>query len=338
MFTKWKPPKDCKRISTIDLHAGGEPLRIIVDGLPKIQGQTILEKSEFVRKNLDFVRTALIGEPRGHADMYGCIITEPTSKDSLFGVIFLHNEGYSSMCGHGIIALGAMCSETGQVDQSGTAVDTPAGKVILYVKEQRNGTAFVSFHNVPSFVVSMDKTIEVEGLGTITYDLAFGGAFYAICQAESLGFRLVPDEYFRLIDSGIRIKEAISRKDPVSHPFERDLSFLYGTIFTGPPLQSQNHSRNVCVFANGEVDRSPTGTGVSARAALHFARNEISIGKTFRVESIIGTIFTGSVFEPTRFGPFDAVIPEVSGSAYITGRHEFILDPRDPLKNGFFLR
>jgi trans-L-3-hydroxyproline dehydratase len=178
----------------------------------------------------------------------------------------------------------------------------------------------------------------VPGLGRIRYDVAFGGAFYAFCRAEEVGVDLVAADFQRLVDVGRRIKRAVMEALPIHHPFEPDLGFLYGTILVGVAHEPGHHSRNVCIFADGEVDRSPTGTGVSARAALHYARGEIGQDEPFTVESILGTCFTGEVAEVTSFGPYPAVVPRVSGMAYITGRNEWLIDPADPLKQGFILR
>jgi trans-L-3-hydroxyproline dehydratase len=191
---------------------------------------------------------------------------------------------------------------------------------------------------VPSFVVALDQQVEVPGLGPVRYDLAFGGAFYAFVQAEDAGVRCTPEDFRQLIERGLAIKQAVMADRPIPHPFEEDLSFLYGTIFVGPPQGAGAHSRNVCVFADGEVDRCPTGTGVSARLAIHHARGEIGPGESMVVESIIGSRFTGRIVETTTFGPYPAVIPEVAGTAHITGRHEFLIDPEDPLRDGFILR
>jgi proline racemase len=204
---------------------------------------------------------------------------------------------------------------------------------------RRNGVVeSVSFLNVPSFVFVMDQRVKVDGIGEVRYDVAYGGAFYAYARAEEIGIGLEAGDFRQLIDWGMRIKRAVMASLPIRHPFEEDLSFLYGTIFTGAPLDKRHHSRNVCIFAEGEVDRSPTGTGVSGRAALHYARGEIRLGEAFTVESIIGTCFTGRAVEQTRFGPYAAVIPEVSGSASIVAMNRLLFDPQDPLREGFILR
>jgi len=342
MRTAWSAPPDWLVIRTIDAHAAGEPLRLIVSGLPPIPGRTILEKRRYAKENIDHLRTALIWEPRGHADMYGCILTEPVNPQSDLGVLFFHNEGFSTMCGHGIIALVTIIIESKMIDVQGSEpalrIDTPAGQVMAKAKIEGGRVKKVSFLNVPSFVLALDKIVDVSDIGRIKVDVAFGGAFYAYCRAEDLGVRLVPEEFRRLIDLGTKVKKAVMEAVPVRHPFEPDLNFLYGTIFVGRPEDPAHHSRNVCVFAEGEVDRSPTGTGVSGRAAIHFARGELEKGQPFVVESILGTCFTGRIAELTRFGPYEAVIPEVSGSAHITGRNEFLIDPSDPQRHGFILR
>ncbi|MCR4428518.1 MAG: proline racemase family protein [Caldiserica bacterium] len=330
------------RIKTIESHAAGEPLRVILEGYPEIPGKTILEKRRFIKENLDFLRTALMWEPRGHADMYGALLTEPERPDSDLGVIFMHNEGYSTMCGHGVIALTTVLLETGMIKKEGEAVtvkmDTPAGQVIATGHLQGGRVKEVSFQNVPSFLSLRDQEVQVEGIGLVKFDLAFGGAFYAFVNADQIGIGLNPEDFRQLIDWGMRIKRAVSSSFPVIHPFKEDLSFLYGTIFVGKAKDPLNHSRNVCIFAEGEVDRSPTGTGVSARTAIHFFKGEIGLNQPFTVESIIGSCFTGKAISLTKFGPYEAVIPEVSGSAYITGFCEWTIDPRDPLAYGFILR
>lgn len=342
MTKKWIPPADWINISTIDAHTEGEPLRIITSGFPSLPGKTILEKRQLMKQKYDHIRRALIWEPRGHADMYGCLLTDPISQDGIVGVIFFHNEGYSTMCGHGIIALSTVLADTGLIPATGAVIelniDTPAGRVLATAYRKEGKTVKVSFLNVPSFVYLTDQEVDVPGLGLISYDIAFGGAFYAFCRAEDLELGLGPEDNRKLIEAGLRIKHAIAATTEIRHPFEKELGFLYGTIFTGPAQNPSHHSRNVCVFAEGEIDRSPTGTGVSARAALHHARDELEIDQPFVVESILGTCFTGRIAATTPFGPYDAVIPEITGTAHITGRHEFLIDPSDPLKFGFFLR
>ncbi len=338
----WSPPGHWQKITTIDLHTAGEPFRVVTGGLPEPAGDTILARRRYMRNHLDHLRTALMWEPRGHADMYGCVITPPESDDADFGVLFLHNEGYSTMCGHGIIAMATLAVETGLVEvrepETVIRIDAPAGLITARVRVRDGRAVSVAFRNVPSFVLALDQHVDVPEWGRVRYDIAFGGAFYAYVQAADLGLSTRPEDFTRLIEAGMAVKRAVMANRPVPHPFEEDLSFLYGTIFIGPPHAPDAHSSNVCIFAEGEVDRSPTGTGVSGRLALHMARGEIEKGQSIRIESIIGTSFTGRVVEQTPFGPHQAVIPEVEGTAHIVGRCEFLIDPEDPLKDGFILR
>jgi trans-L-3-hydroxyproline dehydratase len=272
--------------------------------------------------------------------MYGCIITEPTTADGDLGVLFMHNEGWSTMCGHGVIGLVKVGIETGLLASAEVVrLDTPAGRVTAYPRFDAGGRVLdVAFDNVPSYVVVLDRAVDVPGLGRVSYDLAFGGAYYAYVEAASVGVGLAPADFRALIDLGTRIKQAVMAADPPVHPFEPDLSLLYGTIFTGVAHNPANHSREVCVFADGEVDRSPTGTGVSGRAALHYAKGEIGVNEPFVVESILGTTFTGEVVEATTFGPYPAIVPRVTGTAYLVGRSEWFIDPGDALRGGFLLR
>jgi len=342
MKSTWDPPCDWIRIDVIDGHAAGEPLRVVLDGFPDLPGETIMAKRRYLKERHDDLRKAIMWEPRGHADMYGAILTPPVTPDGDFGVLFTHNEGMSTMCGHGTIALTTVLFDTGLIAREGddpvVRLDTPAGRVTATAHRRGPRTEQVSFLNVPSFVYARDEVVEVPGLGRIRYDIAFGGAFYAFVRAEDLEVGLAGDSFNELVDKGMKVKRAVMAQREIRHPLEPDLGFLYGTIIVGAPHDPRHHSRNVCVFANGEVDRSPTGTGVSARAALHYGAGEIVKGQPFVVESILGTCFTGRVIEETSVGPFPAVIPEVGGSASITGRGQLLLDPADPLKHGFIFR
>lgn len=341
-IAEWVPPDDWLEIETIDAHTAGEPLRIILSGMPELKGDTILEKRRYMKEHFDFLRTSLMFEPRGHADMYGCIITSPVTSEADFGVIFLHNEGYSTMCGHGIIAVTKVVLETGMFEltepETTIKLDSPAGLITSHAKVKGGKIESVYFENVPSFVYATDQTVDVPGLGKINFDIAFGGAFYAFVKAEQLGLKMHESEYRELIKKGMMIKRAVMKNFPIKHPFDDDLSFLYGTIFYGQPLSKNADSRNVCIFAEGEVDRSPTGTGVSARMALHFSKGEIKVNQPMVIESIIGSQFTGKVLSETKFGPHDAVIPQVEGNAFITGKNIFYINPDDPFKDGFILR
>jgi trans-L-3-hydroxyproline dehydratase len=322
------------------MHTGGEPLRVFVAGLPKIEGTTVLEKRRYFRDHYDYIRTGTMWEPRGHADMYGAVITP--SVDADVDVFFMHNEGYSTMCGHAIIALTKLLLETSLVRKAGDnpqlTINVPAGRIQAWATVEQGKVRETTFRNVPSFLYLRDGQVAVPELGVLQFDIAYGGAFYAFVEAARLGLDLVPDQSDRLIDYGQRIKQAINSAFTIEHPFESDLSFLYGTIFTGPADKTGHHSRNVCIFADGELDRSATGSGVSARAALHHAKGELGLREKIIIESIVGSTMTVQAVETTRFGPYDAVIPEVSGTASITGQNEFYFDPADPFRSGFILR
>mgnify|MGYP006295077555 FL=1 len=337
-----KPPEGRLTVETIDMHTGGEPLRIITGGTGPIEGGTILEKRRYFRDRLDHIRTGLMFEPRGHADMYGAVITPPVTEEADFGTFFLHNEGYSTMCGHAVIALTKLAVESGMVEKDPETeeivIDAPPGKIRARAFIKDGIVEKVSFRNVPSFLYAKDQTADVSGIGPVPFDVIYGGAFYALCRAEDLDVSLEGADYNRLIDCGRKIKSAVSQMLDIRHPFEPDLSFLYGTIITGSARNEHHHSRNVCVFAEGEVDRSPTGSGVSARAAALYEIGDLALDQTITIESILGTLMTVRVIEETEYGPFRAVIPEVSGSASYTGSHRFYFDPDDDLKNGFIFR
>jgi len=339
---KWEAPKDWLKIKTIDLHTGGEPLRVFTHGLPEIKGNTILEKRRYFRDNYDYIRTGTMWEPRGHADMYGAIITEATTEDGDFGTFFLHNEGYSTMCGHAMIALITLVLDTGMMvrDEENPVIriDAPPGQITCQASRKNGKVERVAFKNVPSFMSLKNQVVDVPELGKVKFDLAYGGAFYAYVQAEELDLKLNESDYHKMINYGRKIKYAVMDQFEVKHPFEEDLSFLYGTIFIGKAKDPKHHSRNVCIFAEGEVDRSPTGSGVSARAAIHYAKDELKLNEEITIESILGSTMTVKVVEPCEYGEYQSVIPEVSGTASMTGQNEFYFDPNDPLKDGFIFR
>lgn len=338
-------PSNWPTIHTIDMHTGGEPLRVILNGLPELKGDSVLAYRRYMKENHDAYRTALMFEPRGHADMYGCVLVPPNDDKADFGILFLHNEGYSTMCGHAVIAITKLAVEMGWVvkksPETQVVIDAPCGRIYAYAKVANDQVTGVYFHCVPSFVLGLDLQVEVPGLGNVTYDLAYGGAFYAFVNADKLGISLDRENVQEHIQKGMAIKRAVmNSSQAVTHPFEADLSFLYGTIFISDnTLDPASHSRNVCVFAEGEVDRCPTGSGVSGRMAIHHARQEIKQGdEPFVIESILGSTFKGSVVSTEDYGPYQAVIPQVEGNAHIVGQNQWLIDPEDPLRDGFILR
>ena len=302
----------------------------------------MLDRRRFAETHFDDLRRTLMLEPRGHADMYGAFVGPPVDSSSDLSVLFIHNDGFSTMCGHGIVALTKIVLDTGvlptEVPETVIRIDTPAGQIESTAQIAAGVVQSVSFRNVPSFVAAPDQSVDVPGLGAVRYDLAFGGAFYAYVSAEDLELSIDPKSTSLLIDAGRAIKQAVIDSGPIEHPLEPGLGFLYGVIFVGPAQDPEHHSRNVCIFADGEVDRSPTGTGFSGRLAIHHARGEVAIAESITVESILGSTFTGQVVGTTEVGGIPAVIPEVSGTAFITGRSELWLDPDDEIGGGFLIR
>ncbi len=335
-------PPEWDRIETIDAHAAGEPLRIVTSGIPELAGETMRDRRQYMRTELDHLRTRIVYEPRGHRDMYGAILTDPVSPAGDVGVLFCHNKGYSTMCGHGIIALATLLPETGiiplETAQSGLVFDTPAGPVSTTPTVTSDRVEAVTFENVPSFVSHRDNSLTLPEYGHVDYDIAFGGAFYAYVDVADVDLSISPANVADLIEAGMAIKQAVAESESIAHPIHEDLGFLYGTIFTGPPQSQAADTRNVCIFADGQVDRSPTGTGVSGRLALAHERGELNQGDSFTVESIIDTTFRGRIADTTTVADIPGIIPAITGTASITGRHEFIHDPDDPLADGFLLR
>lgn len=336
------------KIRTIDSHAAGEPLRLVVEGLPAPEGRTMLEKRAWAIKRLDHLRRAIMLEPRGHTDMYGALLTEPVTKNADAGILFMHNEGWSTMCGHGIIAVTTIAlqreliwSRTADKPLAvGVKYDTPAGGVAARARLTYQGEAMrveaVAFRNVPSFVLEPSVLVSIGGR-RIPVDIAFGGAFYAIVDAEAAG---VPIDGARLPELrllGMAIAREVERLRRVVHPLDAGLEGIYGTIFTAPALLPDAHLRNVTIFADAEVDRSPCGTGTAAVMAVLNDMGLLLDDVPFVHESIVGTTFSGRVVDRVQVGDRPAIVPEIEGSAWITGEHTFLVDGDDPLKAGFRL-
>ena len=333
-----------KRVVTaVDYHTAGEPFRIVTGGVGPLFGATILEKRRHAAEELDEIRRLLVNEPRGHADMYGGFVTEPEDDGADLGVVFFHNAGYSTACGHGTIALVTWALESGTLPRSGdetkVVVDVPSGRLPALARSHGDKVRSVRFRNVPAFVSHKGLPIEVQGR-TITADVSFGGAFYANVDAEALGLAVVPKNLDRFIALGRGIKAALESSHEISHPLEPELRDVYGVIFYEHLGDEDGHlrQRNVTVFADGEVDRSPTGSGTSARLAILDASGRLPRGKNLINGSIVGTDFVSQVVGEARVGDRPAVVTEVEGSAYLTGYHQFVLEPSDPLRTGFLLR
>ena len=319
-------------ITTVDYHTGGEPFRIVTGGVEPLRGATILDKRRDALERLDHVRELLVHEPRGHADMYGCHVVAPDDQGADLGVVFFHNAGYSTACGHGTIALVTWALDEGVVarreGENRVVVDVPSGRLETWARVEGGKVRSVRFRNVPSFVWATG--LRAAG---VEVDVAFGGAFYASCPE-----RVEPRELPRLIELGRAVKRELEAAHDVVHPLEPELRDVYGVIFWQEEAEAPLTQRNVTVFADGEVDRSPCGSGTSARLALLDASGRLPRGEPLRHLSIVGSEFTGRVAGDTEVAGRHAVVTEVEGSAYRTGSAEFTLDPDDPLGRGFLLR
>lgn len=337
-------------VSTVDYHTAGEPFRIVTGGVPSIDGRTVLERRRFVAEHLDHVRRLLVNEPRGHADMYGGFVVPADDEGADLGVVFFHNEGYSTACGHGTIALVTWALESGVVAPAGpdaaVGVDVPSGRLACLARwdEEVERVRSVRFRNVPSFVLA--RGIEIRtSLGPVRVDVSFGGAFYGSVDVRSLGAGLAVDAASlpRLIGLQRELRPALDAALDVVHPLEPELRGIYGVIYwqdelTEPAEGAALAQRNVTVFADGEVDRSPCGSGTSARLAILADEGRLLHGQEFRHRSIVDSAFGGRVVGETAVAGRPAVITEVEGSAFRTGHHHFVLDGADPLGTGFLLR
>jgi proline racemase len=332
-------------ITTVDYHTAGEPFRIVTGGGPDIPGATVLERREAALTGAaDAVRRLLCNEPRGHADMYGCFVVPPNDAGAALGTLFWHKDGFSTACGHGTIALGAYAVDEGLVPaphdgEIEVVIDVPSGRVTARVERVGGRTRSVAFRNVPAFVTARAVPLTTSR-GALAVDLSYGGATYASARAADLGLAVTPAHLTDLIAVGREIRDAINGAGAAAHPAERRLDGCYGTIWYDelPSTVDELHQRNCTVFADGEVDRSPCGSGTSARLALLHADGLIKDGTVLRHDSIIGTTFAGRVVDELTVYERPAVVTEVRGSAYRTGTHTFTVDPDDTLDTGFQLR
>jgi proline racemase len=331
-----------RTIHTIDAHTGGEPLRIVAAGMPPVPGATILEKRAWLKTERDDLRCFLINEPRGHADMYGAYLLPAVTEAADFGVIFIHNEGYSDMCGHGIIALGRVLVELNLVErrapETRIGFDTPAGFVEAWVEWDGQRAGRVRFNNVPAFIFLRDLEVATPSFGKICGDIVFGGAFYYYINVEQSGLAVRPEQLRALIQLGAEAKAAVQAKVQIRHPLQPGLDQLYGSIIDGAPNLAGADQANVCIFADREVDRSPTGTGTSGRAAQLYLRGQLGLNQPFVNDSIIGSRFSVRVTAAAKVGEYDAAQTEVSGEAHLMGMNQWLLEQSDPFPRGFFLR
>jgi len=330
-----------KSIHAIDSHTMGQPTRIVVSGIPNIKGRTMYEKKNYLENNMDYIRTAIMHEPRGHRNMFGSIITQPINEVADFGIIFMDGGGYLNMCGHGSIGAATVAVETGMVTleepYTNIVLEAPAGIINAKVLVENGRAKEVSIVNVPSFLYKSDIEINVPGIGRLVVDISFGGSFFALVKVEDLGTEIDPQNLSKLIKHGMEIKDVINSTLEIKHPTLPHIKTVDLVEIYGPAKNPQASLQNVVVFGDGQMDRSPCGTGTSAKIASLYAKGRLALGDSFVSESITGTLFTGRALEETMVGEFKAVVPQITGSAYITGFNHFVFDEKDPLKYGFMI-
>jgi proline racemase len=329
------------KLAVTDMHTGGEPLRIITSGYPPLPRGTILEKRAYVRDNLDHLRKILMFEPRGHCDMYGALLVEPNLPGADLAVLFMHNEGYSTMCGHAIIALGRYAIDKGLVAKTEPVtrinIECPCGMVVADVEIENGRAGRVSFESVAAFLFGKDLEIHLREVGPVKFDIAYGGAFYCLVEAAQFGVAY-DDLSAKLFPFYAELLTEKARDILLAHPDSPDLAFLYGTIIADGGDGKECPTRNVCIFADSQLDRSPTGSGVTARMAAMHAKGLVELGEKRTFRSITGSDFTGVVVGQMKAGDFEAVSVRVSGRAYYCGEAVFIVEEDDPLRGGFLLR
>lgn len=329
-------------VETVEMHTGGEPVRIVCNLIDHITGEDILAKRRFMSQQLDHVRRLLMHEPRGHHDMYGAVLVKPALPTADLAVLFIHNEGYSTMCGHAVIALARFAVDSGKVPAvaplTRVGIECPCGLVEAFVEIQDGKAGAVQFESVPAFAFALELPVSVPGVGEVTVDIAYGGAFYAVVATEKLGVSL--DGRLRdLVDAASALTQAVRRTIAVRHPLANDLSFLYGSILTdGRDTAEAGTSRNVCVFADAEVDRSPTGSGVTARMAIRHAKGQVTQGEPCTFASLTAALFTGTVVSQAHLPGHEAITVRVAGRAYYSGKASWWLEPDDLIGQGFLLR
>ncbi|MEZ7740358.1 proline racemase family protein [Gemella sanguinis] len=334
-----------KMISVIDTHTAGEAARLVTAGVPKIPGKDIVEKKQYLIDNLDDLRKSVMFEPRGHQDMFGAFLLPPTKEEADFALIFMDTGGYLNMCGHNTIAAVTAAVETGMVDveegatEKEVVVETPAGLIYATAKLKDNGAKVkeVSFKNVESFLYKRDLELDVEGVGHIKFDISFGGSFFCILSADQLGLEVKPENASKLKEAGLKIRDAVNANVEIQHPTLSHIKSVDLVEIYDKPSHPEATYKNVVVFGDGNIDRSPCGTGTSAKLATLYAKGELKPGEPFVYESILGTLFKGRIVEERKLADFDAIIPEITGSGYILGFSNYVYDPDDALTYGFLL-
>ena len=327
-------------IKTIDSHTMGEPTRIIYDGFPALPGKTMMEKKKYLTEHYDFLRCAIMLEPRGHRDMFGALLTDPVHEEADFGVIFLDSGGCLNMCGHGSIGTASMLVETGMVPVSepytDVVLDSPSGIIRTRVHVVEGEAVEVSILNVPAFLYRENLEIQTNKWGKVTYDISFGGSFFAMVDAEALGLTLEIENIDAITELGMELLHAINASVEISHPY-LDITTVDLVEFYSHTTNEKANMKNCVIFGDGQVDRSPCGTGTSAKLATLYAKGELALHEEFVYESITGSLFRGEAVQEVTVGERKGIIPKIVGSAYITGCNEWIIDNQDPMKYGFLL-
>ncbi|RRQ38339.1 proline racemase [Clostridioides difficile] len=334
--------KFSRSIQAIDSHTAGEATRIVVGGIPNIKGNSMPEKKEYLEENLDYLRTAIMLEPRGHNDMFGSVMTQPCCPDADFGIIFMDGGGYLNMCGHGTIGAMTAAIETGVVPAvepvTHVVMEAPAGIIRGDVTVVDGKAKEVSFLNVPAFLYKEGVEVDLPGVGTVKFDISFGGSFFAIIHASQLGLKIEPQNAGKLTELAMKLRDIINEKIEIQHPTLAHIKTVDLVEIYDEPTHPEATYKNVVIFGQGQVDRSPCGTGTSAKLATLHAKGELKVGEKFVYESILGTLFKGEIVEETKVADFNAVVPKITGSAYITGFNHFVIDEEDPLKHGVILK
>jgi proline racemase len=328
-------------IHTIDSHTGGEPTRLVISGIP-LRGASLLEQREHMRRHNDDLRSALMSEPRGHRGMFGAVMAPPTRAGVDFGIIWVDNDGsYLNMCGHGTIGIGVTVVECGLVPVTEPVthlkVDMPAGVVEIDVRVESGRAVSAAFTNVPAFLYRQNVAVEVPGRGRVPVDISFGGNFFGVVRGEDIGIEVRPERVSELVAAGLAIRQAINRQIPVCHPALPHIRSVDLVTIYGPGMAEGAKYKNIHVFSNGSFDRSPGGTGTSHMMAVLLERGLMDPEETITSEGITGSLFRGKIKARTTLGEFSAFIPEISGTAYVTGFHQFVIDPDDPLRHGFHI-
>ncbi|MDP5095958.1 MAG: proline racemase family protein, partial [Candidatus Nanopelagicales bacterium] len=327
-------------LHAVDSHTEGMPTRVVVGGVGVVPGATMAERRVHLMEHMDDLRTLLMYEPRGHAAMSGAILQPPSRPDADWGVLYIEVTGCLPMCGHGTIGVATVLVETGMVEVTEPVttirLDVPAGLVVAEVAVEDGEARSVTIRNVPSFAYGLDLVVEVPGIGRVTYDMAFGGNFYAIVESEALGVEFSRDNADAIKDVAMRLMAAINEADSPVHPNDPSIRGCKHVQVLAPGSTAQ-HSRHAMVISPGWFDRSPCGTGTSARMAQLHARGELPLDTDFINESFIGTHFVGRLVEETRVGDFPAVVPTITGRAWITATAQYMLSDDDPFPAGFLL-